>query len=273
MAIIKTIDDLEKLKYSCKILMSCFHHITPLVRAGASCGELDKFAYDFITSYDAIPSFLNCDDGGDTPYKYSICVSINEEVAHGIAPMNKIIPNNCILTLDIGANYKGLFSDSAMTYIVGEVPERIKELVEVAKNSMWEGIKILKTGIKLGDIGAQIDTFVQKKGFGNVSDLGGHGIGYKMHEPPFVAHQGKAGTGRRLAENEVICIEPMITEGKKEVKFDRSNSDGWTVRTKDSSWVAQFEHQIIITKNGYEVLTDIPETELLPLPKNLIKDF
>jgi methionyl aminopeptidase len=163
MAIIKTPNDLEKLKYSCKILMSCFHHITPLIKAGVSCGELDKFAYDFITSYDATPSFLNCDDGGSIPYKYSICVSINDEVAHGIAPMDKIIPNNCILTLDIGANYKGLFSDSAMTYIVGEVSEKTRKLVEVARDSMWEGIKILKAGIKLGDIGHQIDTFVQKQ--------------------------------------------------------------------------------------------------------------
>lgn len=269
MAIIKSSEDLEKMRYSCKILMSCFYHIKPLVKAGISCAELDKFAYDFITSYDAIPSFLNCDDGGSTPYKYSICVSINEEVAHGIAPIEKIIPDNCILTLDIGANYKGLFSDSAITHTIGTVPTRITELVKVAEKSMWEGIKILKAGVKLGDIGESIDSYVQTTGFDNVSDLGGHGIGYTMHEPPFVAHQGKAGTGRRLVLNEVICVEPMITEGKKNVIFDRSNSDGWTVRTRDNSWVAQFEHQVIITKDGYEVLTDIPESELLPLPENM----
>jgi methionyl aminopeptidase len=265
MAIIQSSEDLKKLKYSCLILMSAFHHVSKHIKAGVACGVINDFADKFIRSYGAIPSFLNVDDSGSKPYKYAVCISINDEVAHGIAPMDKIIPDNCILTLDMGANYQGLFSDSAMTYIVGEVDERTKKLVEVAKEAMWKGINKVKAGAKLGDIGFAIDSYVQKEGFGNVRVLGGHGVGYSVHEEPFVAHQGMPGKGQRLFENQVICIEPMITNGGHDVFFDDSNDDGWTVRTKDKSWVAQFEHEVLVTKKGFEVLTEFDEKELLPI--------
>ena len=265
MAIITDKQELENLKYSCRILMSAFHHASDWIKPGVSCGEINRKVESFMRKHGGIPSFLNYGSGGLGPYKYAICLSINDEVVHGIAPDNKIIPENGLIKLDMGVNFKGSFSDSARTYIVGDVPENAKKLVEVCNESLLRGIAVLKDGAKVGDIGHAIDSYVKQFGFGNVEGLGGHGCGRKVHEPPFIPHMGKRGSGPRLSENQVICIEPMLTIGSSDVITDNTAADGWTIRTIDGSWAAHSEHEILITKKGYEILTDIKIEDILPL--------
>jgi methionyl aminopeptidase len=265
MAIITDKNELDNLRYSCRILMSAFHHAAAWIKPGMSCGELNKNIDDFMRKYGGIPSFLNYGSGGLGPYKYAICLSINDEVVHGIAPYDKIIPENGLIKLDMGVNYKGSFSDSARTYIVGNVSAAAKKLVEVCDQSLLEGINVLKAGAKVGDIGAAIDNYVKQFGFGNVENLGGHGCGRAVHEAPFIPHMGRKGTGARLNENQVICIEPMLTLGSPDVKTDNTAKDGWTIKTVDGSWAAHSEHEILITKKGYEILTQIEDKDILPL--------
>jgi methionyl aminopeptidase len=260
MSIIKKPQDLDNLRYSCRILMSCFEHVSTMVKAGASCGDIDEFATKFIRSYEGEPSFLGYDG-----FKYAVCSSINDEVAHGISPKSKIIPDNSLVKIDMGVKYKGMFSDSCRTYIVGSPDQKMIEMKIHNEEAVEETIKTIKAGTKLGDVGHMIDTFAKKHGYGNVYDLGGHGVGFSVHEKPFVAHQGKKGTGIRLQENEVICIEPMFTSGKSHVNFDRTPADGWTVKTRDGSWCAQYEQEILITKTGAEILTKVSEEDVLPI--------
>jgi methionyl aminopeptidase len=258
MAILKSPEDLENLKHSCLILMSCFAKLEPMLKPGISAGELNKVALEYIRSKGGEPSFL-----GHQGYKYALCVSVNDEVVHGIPDPEKIIPDNSIVSLDMGVIYKGMFSDAAKTYVVGEVPDKIKELVEVTNTACWAGIKILKSGARVGDIGAAVNAEAKKHGFGNVVELGGHGVGYAVWEEPFISHVGTQGKGARLFENQAICIEPMFTLGNNQVVFDQTIKDGWTVRTKDHSWAAHSEHTILVTKKGFEVLTDIAKEKLL----------
>ena len=264
MSIIKNSEDMANLRHSCRILISCFEHLGGLIRAGISAGELDQFAIAFIRSYDGEPSFL-----GYQGFKYAVCTSINDEVAHGLSPFTKIIPNNCLVKLDMGVRYKGMISDSCRTYIIGEVDPKYQKLVEVNKEAMMAGISVVKAGTKLGDIGHTIDAIAKKHGYGNVYELGGHGVGYEVHSKPFVAHQGKKDTGIRLQENQVICIEPMFNLGRADVVFDQTKSDGWTVKTKDGSWCAQHEHEILVTKTGSEILTQITPDQILPITHKL----
>lgn len=265
MSIITDKQELENLRYSCRILMSAFEHASNMIKPGVSCGEIDKFVTEFIRSYGGEPSFLNYGNGGLSPFRYAVCVSINDEVVHGIAPVDKIIPNNSLVKLDIGVNYKGSFSDSAKTYIIGEVSLDAKRLVEACEKSLYEGIKVVKAGCKVGDIGFAIDKYVQTTGFGSVDALGGHGVGRGVHEMPFIPHSGRRGKGPTLMENKVICIEPMLTLGSPEVEFDNTPEDGWTVRTLDGSLSAHFEHEILITRKGCEILTILKDGELLPI--------
>ncbi len=258
MAILKNKTDLENLKHSCLILMSCFHEMSKILKPGISAGELDRFATSFIRSHGGEPSFL-----GYNGFKYALCTSVDNEVVHGISTDSKIIPNNCLVSLDLGVVYKGMYSDSAKTYIVGEVTQKAQDLVTYTEKSLLEGIKKIKAGSRIGDLGYAINLVAQKHGFGNVMELGGHGVGYAVHEEPWIQHAGTPGKGARLFENQVIAIEPMFTTGSGEVDFDSTNNDGWTVRTKDGSLSAHFEHTILVTKRGCEVLTDIPTSKLL----------
>jgi methionyl aminopeptidase len=267
MAIITDKQELENLRYSCRILMSAFEHAGKMVVAGKSCGEINQFVTEFVRSYGGEPSFLNYGSGGMGPFKYAVCISINDEVVHGIAPFDKIIPNNSLVKLDMGVNYKGSFSDSAKTYIVGTVSDEAKKLVEVCEASLQKGMNAVKAGAKVGDIGFAINEYVKQFGFGNVEELGGHGVGRAVHEPPFIPHIGKKGKGSTLMENQVICIEPMLTLGSSEVSFDETKADGWTVRTKDGNLAAHFEHEILITKKGFEILTEISQDQILPIIK------
>ncbi|NJK70962.1 MAG: type I methionyl aminopeptidase [Thermales bacterium] len=193
---------------------------------------------DFIRNNNGEPSFL-----GYQGFGYALCTSINNQVVHGISNQEKIIPNNSLVSLDLGVIYKGMFSDSAKTFIIGEVDKDEKKLVEKTEKALMEGIKVIKAGKKVGDIGAAIDEVAQKNKLGNVLELGGHGVGYAVHEKPFIMNAGRKGNGATLFENQVIAIEPMFTLGTGGVDFDNTKEDGWTVTTSDGSMSAHLNIQ------------------------------
>lgn len=252
MAIMKSKQDIETLRHSAKILMSCMYLLEDTIKPGISAAHLDKLAIEFIRDHKAEPSFL-----GYQGFKYALCTSIDNEVVHGVSTEDKIMPENGLVSLDLGVDYQGLFSDTAQTFIIGEVDDQIHRLVDKTKESLAAAIKTVKAGRKLGDLGNAADQVAKAAGLGNVLELGGHGVGYAVHEEPYIMHAGTPGKGQRLFENQVIAIEPMLTLGNGQVEFDETNEDGWTVRTIDGSLAAHWEHTVLVTKNGSEVLTDL----------------
>lgn len=258
--IIKT-DDIPKLRYSARILASVMHHLRPQVVAGASCGALNKFAEEFIKDQGATPSFK-----GLYGYPYTLITEIDDEVVHGLSPMSKIIPESCVISLDCGVIWQGLYSDMCILMTVGPVSPAIEQLVVKTEESLWAGIKMVKAGKTVGDIGFAIDKVLKGAGLGNVLDLGGHGIGYAPHSQPHITHAGKMGKGARLFENQSICIEPMVTLGSGKVKFiTETTPDGSyeVVKSWEGCPAAHIEHQLLVTKKGCEVLTAIETKDVL----------
>jgi methionyl aminopeptidase len=259
--IIQNKEEYQNLKISGQILASCIFHLTKMIKAGINAKQLDDFAYQFITSYDATPSFLGYDG-----FKYSICTSVDNEIAHGLSNEQKIIKENSVVNLDVGVNYKSMITDSGYTIAVGDVVKHeIENLLKGTKEALQKGVSRVKSGARLGDIGEIIDQTAKKYKLGNVYELGGHGVGKSVHEEPFIANFGTSGKGQRLFENQVIAIEPLFTTGKGDAIFDETSEDGWTVRTADNSTCAQFEHTVIVTKKGFEILTDFENMEILPI--------
>ena len=256
MAILKSTQDLDTLRHSAKILRSTMYLLEDMLEPGITAADLDRAATDYIRSHDAEPSFL-----GYNGYKYALCTSINDEVVHGISSREKVIPEIGLVSLDLGVNYKGLFSDMAMTFVMGQADSQIHNLVAKTKESMFAAARAAKAGKRVGDIGAAAGKVAQEAGLGNVLELGGHGVGYAVHEDPYIMHAGTPGKGSRLFENQVVAIEPMLTLGSGEVEFDETHEDGWTVRTLDGSLAAHWEHTVLITKKGSEILTDLTREE------------
>jgi len=260
--IIKT-QDIPKLKHSARILASMMYHLKGMVKSGVSCGDLNDFAQEFITSHGAKPSFK-----GLYGYPYTLITEIDDEVVHGMSPKTKIIPDNCVISLDCGAIWEGMFSDMCILLTVGKVSADVEKLVQKTEESLWAGIRQVKAGKTVGDIGFAIDKVLKDAGLGNVLDLGGHGIGYKPHSDPHITHAGRAGKGSKLFENQCICIEPMVTLGSGKVKFvNEKNSDGSyeVVKSIEGVPAAHIEHQLLITKKGCEVITAIEKDQVLPI--------
>ena len=238
-------------------LMRIAGHITELahqaiekaIRPGVSTYELDKIAYDVITSNGATPSFLNYHG-----YPASICASINNMVIHGIPNKHTILKNGDIISIDIGACYKGYHGDCARTHLVGEVDPKVKQLVEVTKQSFFEGLKFARPNNRLSDISHGIEEYVKQFGYGIVQEFTGHGIGRHMHEDPSIPNYGEAGHGPILKKGMTIAVEPMINMGTRHVKILK---DGWSVVTRDGLPSAHFENTILITEDGYEILTKL----------------
>ena len=243
---IKTNEEIELLKIAGKIVGDTHVYLKEYIKPGITTNELDKLAYDFIISKGATPSFLNY--GG---YPASICTSINEEVVHGI-PSNRKLNNGDIISIDIGACYKGYHGDSAWTYPVGEISLEKKKLLEDTKRALFEGLNMVKPGNKIGDIGYAIETYAKAHNLGVVKELVGHGVGKSLHELPDVPNYGNKNTGMTLKEGMVIAIEPMLNLGTSKVYI---LDDDWTIVTRDNSPSAHFEHTIVVTNNGYEILT------------------
>ena len=244
--IVKNEEELNNLRIAGKIVGDTHNYLKPFIKPGITTKELDKLAYDFIIKNNAVPSFLNY--GG---YPASICTSINEEVVHGI-PSNRKLKNGDIISIDIGACYNGYHGDSAWTYKVGTVSIEKAYLMEHTEKSLYEGLNIIKPGMRIGDIGYAIEQYAKKHKLGVVKELVGHGVGKNLHERPDVPNYGKPNTGELLKEGMVIAVEPMLNLGTATVYI---LDDDWTIITGDDKPSAHFEHTIIVTKEGYEILT------------------
>jgi methionyl aminopeptidase len=259
MSIISSLEDQRKLRQSGRILASLQHHLRQFIEPGLAASEIEQFALNFASKYDSKLATL-----GYQGYRFGTCVSINEEVVHGLPLATKILPENGLVTLDVMLNYQGLISDCARTWVLGQPGAEAIRLVEQTRQAMWSAIQKVKPGARVGDLEAAMQGIAQAERLGNVTALGGHGVGYEIHDEPMILSAGKAGKGSKIFENMVFTIEPMFTLGTSQVKFDRSKEDGWTVKSADGSLAAHEEHTILVTKKGYEVITEIAESEVLP---------
>lgn len=249
---INTQDDIAKMRIAGKLASEVLDYITPFVVQGVTTDKLDSLCHDYIVNVqNAIPAPLNYAPDGHTPYPKSICTSVNHQICHGV-PGEKVLKNGDVVNIDITVIKDGYHGDTSRMFHVGETSIQAKRLSEITYKAMWLGINKVKPGATLGDIGHAIQTFAEKSGYSVVREFCGHGIGKKFHEDPQVLHYGKPGTGIVLKEGMIFTIEPMINAGKRDIKH---MPDGWTVVTKDRSLSAQWEHTILVTNSGYEVLT------------------
>ena len=246
MITIKSKREIELLKNAGNIVYQTHQYLKPYIKEGITTKELDKLAEVFIRSKDATPSFK-----GYEGFPSTLCTSINSEVVHGF-PSDRKLKNGDIISIDIGACYKGYHGDSAWTYTVGEVDEKTKQLLEDTEKSLFVGLEQVKPGNRIGDIGYAIEQYARKHNLGVVRELCGHGVGTSVHEDPEVPNYGIPNTGPRLKEGMVIAVEPMLTLGSPKVFL---HDNDWTVDTQDGSLSAHFEHTVVVTKDGYQILT------------------
>ena len=247
MITIKTAEEIELMRKANVIVRDTLDLIRDNIKEGMTTKALDKIAYDYITKCGAKPSFLGYDG-----FPASICTSINEQVVHGIPSDKVVIKEGDIVSVDCGSIYKGFNGDAARTFMIGKVDDKVKKLVEVTQQSFFEGVKILKEGVRLGDLGHAIQSYAESFGYGVVRALVGHGIGRDMHEDPEVPNYGRAGHGLRLRKNMTIAIEPMINRGTHDVYM---LDDGWTIVTADNLPSAHYENTVAITEDGVEILS------------------
>jgi methionyl aminopeptidase len=249
---IKNEQDIAKMRIAGKLASEVLDYITPFVVHGVTTDQLDKLCHDYIVDVQqAIPAPLNYAPGGHKPYPKSICTSINQQICHGV-PSQKALKNGDILNIDITVIKDGYHGDTSRMFYVGEVSAQAKRLCEMTYQAMWIGINKVKPGATLGDIGYAIQTFAEKSGYSVVREFCGHGIGKVFHEDPQVLHYGRPGTGLTLKPGMMFTIEPMINAGKRDIK---QMPDGWTIVTKDRSLSAQWEHTLLVTETGFEVMT------------------
>lgn len=249
---IKTAADIAAMRVACRLASEVLDILTPHVRAGVTTNELDRIAHDHIVNVQqAIPAPLNYQPPGYTPYPKSICTSVNHVICHGI-PNDKPLKNGDIVNLDITVIKDGWHGDTSRMFIVGEGSIAAKRLCNLTYEAMWKGILKVKPGARLGDIGHAIQTFVEGQGLSVVREFCGHGIGQKFHEEPQILHYGRPGTLDVLVPGMVFTIEPMVNAGRRELK---EAGDGWTIVTKDRSLSAQWEHTLVVTETGFEVMT------------------
>ncbi len=244
---IKSPSEIEKMRIAGKLAAEVLEMIEPYVVAGVTTDQLDKLCHDYIVDVqNAIPAPLNYHG-----FPKSICTSINQTVCHGI-PCDKKLKSGDIVNIDITVIKDGYHGDTSKMFCIGEVSQHAKRLIKITQESLFLGIEQIKAGATLGDIGQAIQKHAESNRYSVVRDFCGHGIGKDFHEEPQVLHYGKAGEGLALAAGMIITIEPMINLGKRDVKV---LPDGWTAVTKDRSLSAQFEHTILVTTDGYEILT------------------
>jgi methionyl aminopeptidase len=252
--IIKTEEEIKILRDGGKRLAVILAKVAKMVKPGVSTYELDKYAYKLITEGGDKPAFLNYKpDGATRAYPASLCTSVNNEIVHGIPSRSRILKNGDIISLDLGLNHKGLFTDHAITVPVGKITKKDKELLENTKKALEIGIWAARGGDTVGDIGNAIESFVHYR-YGIVRELAGHGVGKKVHEDPYIPNYGKAGKGQKLIPGMVVAIEPMLNMGGDGIV---SLNDGYTIKTADGSRSAHFEHTILITEGDAEILTQI----------------
>lgn len=243
---IKSEREIELLKVAGQIVGDTHKYLIPFIKPGITTKELDNLAHKYIISRGATPSFL-----GYEGYPGSICTSVNEEVVHGI-PSNRKLKNGDIISIDIGACYKGYHGDSAWTYTVGHVNKEALDLMKHTEESLFAGLSVVKEGAHIGDIGYAVSEVAKKYNLGVVKELVGHGVGSYLHEDPDVPNYGRQGTGPVLKAGMVIAVEPMLNLGTPNIYI---LDDDWTIITADDKPSAHFEHTVVVTKDGYEILT------------------
>ena len=249
MIVLKTNHELALMREACVISAGALKLAGEAVEPGVTTAEIDKIAFDYITKCGAEPNFLGY--GG---FPATACISINDEVIHGIPSKNRVIKAGDIVSIDLGAKLNGFNGDNAATFAAGDISPEAKRLCDTTRESLYVGIQKAVAGGRVGDIGSAIATYCEERGFSVVREYVGHGVGKNLHEDPSVPNYGTPGRGVRLLPGMTIAIEPMINMGKAGVK---TLSDGWTVKTKDGSLSAHFEHTVAITPDGPVILTRI----------------
>lgn len=242
--------EINLIEKASKIVAETLNHLKEITQNGITAYDLDRIAREYIKNKGGKPAFL-----GYRGYPAALCVSVNDEVIHGIPTRDKIIKNGDLVSLDLGVIYNDYYGDAAVSFIVGKPKnKKHKKLIEVTRESLYRGISLLKEGIKLGDISHAIGSYVFENKMDVLREFCGHGIGKKLHEEPAIFNFGFKNTGAVLKEGMVLAIEPMVTLGKADVYF---KDDGWTVVTRDGSYAAHFEHTVCVLKNGYKILSDL----------------
>ena len=249
---IKTDAEIEKMRVAGRVASELLDHLAPFVQPGVSTGELDRIAHDYqVNVQKVIPATLNYAPPGHRPYPASLCASVNHVVCHGI-PGDKKLKSGDIVNIDVTIIKDGFHGDTSRMFQVGTPSIQARRLIDVTYEAMWRGIREIKRGAHLGDIGATIQRFAESNGFSVVREFCGHGIGRQFHEEPQVLHYGRPGTGLKLQPGMIFTVEPMINAGRPGI---RGLADGWTIVTADHSLSAQWEHTVLVTEDSFEVLT------------------
>lgn len=246
MITIKDEREIELMKKAGMLVSLTHQYLNPFIKPGITTKELDKLAHDFMIKNGGTPTQI-----GYEGYPCATCISVNDTVVHGI-PGDEKLKDGDVVTIDMVIGYKGYQGDAAWTYAVGNISDEKKYLMEHTEKALYEGVKQVKPGNRIGDISNAVETYARKNNLGIVKELCGHGIGTNMHEDPDIPNYGPKGVGPRLKEGMVICIEPMLNYGADDIYV---MDDGWSIKTLDGTPAAHYEHTVLVTKDGYEILT------------------
>ena len=249
MIVLKTSKELSLMREACRISAGALKVAGEAVEPGVTTAQIDKIAHEYILKAGATPTFLNYNG-----FPATACISINDEIIHGIPSHRRVIKNGDIVSIDLGASINGYVGDNAATFACGDISPEAKRLCDVTRESLYEGISKAVAGGRLGDIGFAIASYCEERGFSVVREYTGHGLGTQLHEDPSVPNFGTPGRGVRLLPGMTIAIEPMINLGSAAIKVQ---PDGWTVRTKDGKLSAHFEHTVAITADGPKIMTQL----------------
>ncbi|MGE5087873.1 MAG: type I methionyl aminopeptidase [Candidatus Levyibacteriota bacterium] len=249
---LKTAQDIAGMRIAGRLASELLDFLTPLITSGVTTGEIDSAAHDYMVNVQkTVPATLNYAPPGHSPYPASLCTSVNHVVCHGI-PGEKKLKDGDIINVDVTVIKDGYHGDTSRMFFIGKPSIQARRLVEVTYEAMWRGIRAVRAGAHLGDIGSAIQRFAEGHGFSVVREFCGHGIGTRFHEDPQVLHYGRPGTGLKLQAGMIFTVEPMINAGRAAI---RSLADGWTIVTADHSLSAQWEHTVLVTETGAEILT------------------
>jgi methionyl aminopeptidase len=258
---LKTADDIAGMRIAGRLAGELLDYLTPFVKPGVTTAELNRLAHDYQVNVQQVtPATLNYAPPGHTPYPASLCTSVNHVVCHGI-PSDKKLKDGDIVNIDVTVIKDGYHGDTSRMFLLGKPSIQAKRLVDATYEAMWRGIRAIRPGAHLGDIGAAIQRFAEAQGFSVVREFCGHGIGRKFHEEPQVLHYGRPGTGLKLQPGMIFTVEPMINAGRAGI---RCLADGWTIVTADHSLSAQWEHTVLVTEPGFEIMTQSAGTPAPP---------
>ena len=265
----KDAQGIEGMRVACRLASEVLDYITPFIKPGITTNDIDRLASECMALQGSISATLNYQPPGYVPYPKSLCTSVNHQVCHGI-PNDKPLKKGDIVNVDVTVIKDGWHGDKSRMYLIGDCSIAAKRLCHITYEAMWQGIMRVKPGARLGDIGHAIQVFAENHGFSVVREFCGHGIGQKFHEDPQVLHYGRPGTLEELKPGMIFTIEPMINAGKRDIK-DGPEKDGWSIVTRDHSLSAQWEHTILVTETGYEVLTLSAGSPAIPdfVPQNV----